>query len=113
MSTLQVHTDHHRNGGMLVRLSGEGHVTAADDLNQSFQTIAETGPRLVVVDMAELSFAGSMVMAALVRFRGLVRANGGVMKMAGLQMNVAEAFKKANLDWIIPTFPTVEQALAE
>lgn len=98
--------------GTVVKLIGEGHVDHADLIAGQFEKVIAGGPCVVVVDLSQLSFASSLVMGALVKLRGQMKKQGGSMRLAALQADVAGAFRRARLDWAIPTFETVEQAIA-
>lgn len=110
MSDLRIETEVTEDA-TIVRMIGEGHLDDAKKIAEAFDALVETKPALVVVDMSGLSFAASLTMGALVKLRGQIKQGGGSLRMAALQPMVAEAFSMARLDWTIPTFPTVEQAL--
>lgn len=110
MSKLRIETEA-SDDATIVRLIGEGHLGDAAMIAEAFDALVADKPALVVVDMSGLSFAASLTMGALVKLRGQIKQLGGSMRMAALQPLVAEAFSRARLDWTIPTFPTVEQAL--
>lgn len=110
MSDLRIETEA-TEAATIVRLIGEGHVGDAVQLGEAFDALAETGATLVVVDMSGLTFASSLTMGALVKLRGQLKRSGGSLRMAALTEDVAGAFSRARLDWAIPTFDTIEQAL--
>ena len=101
-----------RKEGLVVHLAGEGQLASSRTLQESLRPILDVTPKLVVLALAQVTFASSLFMGSLVQFRGLVKQQGGQVKMCCLQEPVATSFEMARLDWIIPTFATLEEALA-
>lgn len=96
----------------IVHLHGDGDLDAATELKKHFDQLLADLPHRVVLHMDGVGFASSMFMGTLVQFRGRMKKHGGHVSMCALQPRVAEAFTTARLDWIIPTFATLDQALA-
>lgn len=108
---IQVETDH-QGKCLIVRLAGEGDFDSARPLWSEFNQLLQQQPPRMVLDMSQVSFASSVFMATLIQLRGKLRQQGATLCMFGLQQPVATAFEVARLDWIIPTFSTLDEATA-
>jgi anti-anti-sigma factor len=101
-----------RPQGTVVRIVGEATIEEINALRAHLMFVASCRPRLVVLDLAQLRFMGSLGWGALVEFRsGLVRA-GGSIRLAGMQPHIEEAFRSLHLHQLFPHDQSVEAALA-
>lgn len=96
----------------VVAVRGEA-VVDLEPLVSTLQSVSAKRPASVVLDLKELSFISSLAMGVMLAFRRGVLANGGKLKVAGMQKLVLDAFKRARLDKVFDIAETVEAALAK
>jgi anti-anti-sigma factor len=72
---------------------------------------AVTNPR-VVVDLSDVTYGGSELMAFLFRLRRKLRALAGCMVLAGAKGNVRIVLRVVRLDRIVRTYESVKAAVA-
>jgi len=111
LATLQISV-HEQNDATVVKLVGEGLMGQAGPLAQTLDQIIASAPRLIVIDMAEVTIVTSMVMGTLVKSRGDLRKRGGTLRLAAMPPDVQRVFEVAGLLQFLPCFDTLEQALA-
>jgi len=111
MQTLRIQIDDNDTRATIVRLDGEGHLDAGADLRHALRRVAQNRPPIVIIDLAGLSFAGSVVMGALMEMRSMCQTHGGAVKLAAASGHVAEALGHARLDRALPIYTCVQDAL--
>ncbi len=98
---------------VVAALKGTIGVVEVDRLDAALGAIADKKPRLVVLDLSQLSMMGSSAMGSLVGFRRDIGKAGGVCRMAGVSPVVRESFKRALLDKLFKLYDTVDAAAAD
>jgi anti-anti-sigma factor len=98
--------------GLVVRIAGDAGVTQVAALEAELIKVLVKRPALVVLDLAELVFVSSLGMGALVKFRRGITSHGGQVRLAAMPSLIGDAFKRARLDLLFPTFATVDEAMA-
>lgn len=66
---------------------------------------------LVVVDLSQLPFFGSLFLSVLLRCHKLVTSKGGMMVLAGVSEKSRELFHITKLDLIWPIYGTRQEAI--
>ena len=100
--------------GIVVKISGEVSVEEADELESQLQSLAASkGASAFVVDLSGLSFAASLAIGCLLRFRSTVIAAGGRVALADVQPMVNESLRRAHLHRVFSIYPTVDEALSD
>ena len=66
---------------------------------------------LVVFDLSEVNFFGSMFLAILLRCWKLVNARGGMMALAGVSAHARELLRLTSLDMIWPLYASRREAM--
>ena len=102
-----------RQNAVIVRMAGEGRLETAGDLKSTLEPVLAQNPERVVFDLGDVTFASSLFMGTLIQFRNQARRDGCRVSMCGLQESVAKAFEVARLEWIIPTFSSIDEALGD
>jgi anti-sigma B factor antagonist len=100
------------DAGLVVRIEGDAGVTEVPVLERELNRVLDRRPRVVVLDFARVGFISSLGMGALVKFRRGITSSGGQVRLAALPVLIGDAFKRARLDLLFPTFPTADAALA-
>jgi anti-anti-sigma factor len=95
---------------VVVAISGEA-VVALEPLVSGLQSVAESHPQRVVLDLSGLSFMSSLAMGVVLAFRRHVLAQNGSLKVAAVQKMVLDSFKRARLDKVFELTETLDGAL--
>jgi anti-sigma B factor antagonist len=66
----------------------------------------------VVADMSEVTFVASLALRMLLTTLKAVQPLGGDLRLAGLQPQIAEIFRKSRFDTLFKIYPDRESALA-
>lgn len=66
----------------------------------------------IVVDMSQVNFVASLALRMLLTNLKVVQPLGGDLRLAGLQPNVAEVFRKSRFDSLFKMFVDRDAALA-
>jgi anti-anti-sigma factor len=100
VSTLEIKVSEDDDGAMVVVLRGDGGVPNVDVLTRALLPLAARHPKMVIFNLAELTFISSLLMGELVQFhRGLSR-HGGKVRVIGPQDEVLKALQHARLDLV-------------
>ena len=73
---------------------------------------ATVEPPVMVLDLSQTSYIGSMFIELLVRAWKRLKERGGTMVLCGVQPFCAEVLRTTRLDEIWPLYPSREQAVA-
>jgi anti-anti-sigma factor len=100
------------SGVPVVTAPEEIDITNAAGLRAALLEAAADGSRTLVVDMAQTQFCDSAGLNVLVRAHKRAQADGGELLLVICAAAVLRIFAVTGIDHLIPTFPTLEQALA-
>jgi anti-anti-sigma factor len=105
-----LHVEIHESAeAIVIRLEGEAGLAAASGLQGPLNAVMARRPRLVVFDLAGLSFAASLFLGTLVAFRRGVVRQGGRVKLAAPTAPLLEALISTRL---IDLFEVADSAAA-
>src|SRR5205814_8459089 len=93
-------------------LKGEIDLHVSPSVTASLNAMIEKKPRLLVVDLSEVTYIDSAGLAALIEAMQKVEAYGGKFLLAGLQETVRSIFEISRLDQVFQIFPDVRAAAA-
>ena len=93
-------------------LEGEIDLHVSPRIAASLNAMMKEKPKLIVVDLAQVSYIDSSGLAALIEAMQNVEAYGGKFALAGLQEAVRPIFEIARLDQVFRIFPNADAALA-
>jgi anti-anti-sigma factor len=98
--------------GTVVKIAGEVDVSEVDELERQLQalTASSATPTAYVLDLSGLTFAASLAIGCLLRFRNQVIAAGGRVALAEVPPVINDTFRRAQLHRVFMIFPTVEEA---
>jgi anti-anti-sigma factor len=96
---------------LVVRIKGDASVSSVETLHKALGTLSVDPPRLVVLDLSELIFIASLGMGAILAFDKRVAHEGGHVRLAAIQGNVYDAFRRARLLQAFDVCESVEAAL--
>src|ERR1700722_9024433 len=97
----------------VVVLAGEVDATNSDELYGVLESVVTQQPRLLIVDMSELSFMDSTGLRMLLRSSRALDQQGGVLALAAPQVSVARVLQLTRADQLIPVYETVADAIAD
>lgn len=100
------------DGGVTVAvLSGRLDIAGAQEIDMPLNVVAGS-KRTVVFDMSAVEFLASMGMRSIVFASKSVRSKRGVCTLVAPAGDVRTALEAAGIDTLIPTFDTLEEAVA-
>jgi anti-sigma B factor antagonist len=100
--------------GTVAKIVGEVSVDEADELERELQSLAASkGGAAYVLDLSGLTFAASLAIGCLLRFRSAVIAAGGRVALADIQPMVLDSLRRAQLHRVFTIYPTVNAALTD
>jgi anti-anti-sigma factor len=100
------------SGVPVVTAPEEIDITNAGGLRAALLEAAAHGSRTLVADMARTQFSDLAGLNVLVRAHERARADGGELLLVICTAAVLRIFAVTGIDHLMPTFPTLEQALA-
>ena len=100
-----------RDDVVVVQLAGSADVTGAEKFGPELLELVAVEPRLIVLDMAGVDFAGSAALGAIVKAYIRCRSYGGEMRLANLQRRPQQAMELTRLTKVFDIFESVEAAL--
>lgn len=108
---MNIELEHPSSDNVIVRPKGRIDVESAPTLRDQLKTIADSTPRLVVVDLFEVEFIDSSGLSALVSGLKALRQSGGSISLSRPHPQALTALRLTLLDRVFPIFPSVEEAL--
>ena len=100
--------------GTIVSIGGDLTVEESDALEKRMMGLAASkGAVAYVVDLSGVTFAASLAIGCLLRFRSTVIAEGGRVALADVQPMVADALRRAQLHRVFSIYPTVDAAFTD
>lgn len=77
------------------------------------EPLQDQTPPLVVFDLSDVSYFGSVFLALLLRCHKLIKIRGGVLVLCGVNKHARDLFRITALDTLWAIYDTREQALEE
>jgi anti-anti-sigma factor len=108
---MNIELEHPNSDNVIVRPKGRIDVESAPTLRDQLKTIAESTPRLVIVDLNEVEFIDSSGLSALVSGLKALRQSGGSISLSRPHPQALTALRLTLLDRVFPIFPSIEEAL--
>ncbi|MEA3245790.1 MAG: STAS domain-containing protein [Gemmatimonadota bacterium] len=96
---------------IVVAIKGSLDSTTSPQAQQSLDTVVADGARKVVVDCTALDYISSAGLRVLLGLAKKLGANGGALRMCGLNQTVREVFEISGFATILPVFPGEREAL--
>ena len=98
--------------GAVITLSGELDAFNAPELRSTFETVLETEPALVVLDLSAVTFLDSTVLGAIVGLLRRVREGGGDVRTVLPDTTARRIFEITNLVAALDVWPSRAEATA-
>lgn len=99
-------------GGCLLRVSGAVDALALPHLDKEFERLNADRHGLVVLDLSNMTFIGSLGMGSLLNLRKASAVHGGTVRLAAPQPLVADALRRVRLHEVFDIHDTVASAIA-
>jgi anti-sigma B factor antagonist len=93
-------------------LAGEIDLHVSPEVGESLRRMVAKKPRVLIVDLAKVTYLDSSGLAVLIDAMQNVQQYGARFGLAGVQESVKQIFEIARLDQVFQIFPDVESALA-
>jgi anti-sigma B factor antagonist len=100
------------DGGAVVTLSGELDAFDAPALRESFQSLLEAGPAVIVLDLSAVAFLDSTVLGAIVGLLRRVREEGGELRTVLPETTARRIFEITGLVAALDVWQSREAAVA-
>jgi anti-anti-sigma factor len=97
----------------VVVLTGEVDATNSEELYNILESVVLQRPRLLIVDLSDLSFMDSTGLRMLLRATRELDQQGGVLSLAAPQASVARVLQLTRADQLIPVYDSVADAIAD
>ena len=101
-----------REGVPLVVASGEIDLATSPSLREALAALADNRPRLVLLDLSEVTFLDSTGMSVLVVFHKHFRELGGELRIVVGDPRVKKVVELVALDQVLILHDSIEDALA-
>ena len=85
----------------------------AEDIDQTLQAAVARGSHRIVMDMSKVEYISSAGLRSLAAVLVKSRAEGGDMKLAGLNERVSRVFRIIGFDVLMSVHDTPEAAIAD
>ena len=96
----------------VLQLEGEIDLHVSPEVAESIQSMVANKPKVLVVDLAKVTYLDSSGLAVLIEGMQNVQEYGGRFALANVQESVQHIFEIARLDQVFQIFPDVDSALA-
>lgn len=93
--------------------SGEIDLTTIGRLEKALDELRHAGHDRLVLDLTDVGFCDSAGVSCLVRTYLAVKESGGWLRLAGTQQHVQTVLHISGFTDILPTYPTVAEAIAD
>lgn len=101
-----------RDGVVVVAVAGELDMATAPQLQTHIAELLEQGRNRLVFDLAEVSFCDSTGLSVFVRAKNNSDETDGSVRLAAPQRGVLRILEVSGLVEVLPTYATVEEAIA-
>ena len=96
----------------VLQLEGEIDLHVSPEVAESLRTMVANKPKVLVVDLAKVTYLDSSGLAVFIEGMQNVQEYGGRFALANVQESVQHIFEIARLDQVFQIFPDVDSALA-
>ncbi|GGJ94972.1 anti-sigma factor antagonist [Pilimelia anulata] len=96
----------------VIAVAGELDMATAPQLQEAVTGLVDGGTSRLVFDLGGTSFCDSTGLSVFVRAKNACEAAGGDIRLAAPQRGVQRILEVSGLHEVLPTYPTVDEALA-
>lgn len=100
-----------RGDMVVISVAGELDMATAPQLLDQVMDLLDRGCYRLVFDLAEVSFCDSTGLSVFVRAKNGSDDAGGLVRLAAPQRGVRRILQVSGLVEVLPTFPTVDEAV--
>ena len=95
-----------------MQLEGEIDLHVSPEIAESLRTMVAKKPKVLVVDLAKVTYFDSSGLAVLIEGMQNVQEYGGKFALVGVQESVKHILEIARLDQVFQIYPDSDSALA-
>ena len=97
---------------LVIKLPARLDAAGLSVIEQDFSQTVAAHKGKVLADMSDVNFVASLALRMLLMSLKAVQPHGGDLRLAGLQPQIAEIFRKSRFDTLFKIYPDREAALA-
>lgn len=101
-----------RDGSVVIAVAGELDMATAPQLQAHITELLESERARLVFDLSEVTFCDSTGLSVFVRAKNSCDEAGGDVRLAAPQRGVLRILEVSGLVEVLPTYPTVDAAVA-
>ena len=99
------------NGVPILTVRGEVDVATSPELRERLFALIETGHKMLIVDLTDVSFVDSTALGVLVSGLKQLRDRDGDLRLVVTQPHIAKVFEITGLTNVFAIYPTVPEAV--
>jgi anti-sigma B factor antagonist len=111
--TFRIEEEHSGKGAVVLAIHGDADLHTANELRDRLTEAIEEGPRLLVVDLSDVTFLDSMALGVLLGGMKRLRLQGGQLRLVVPATDLRRIFEITLLDRVFTLSPTRADALSE
>jgi anti-sigma B factor antagonist len=111
--TFRIEEEHSGKGAVVLAIHGDADLHTANELRDRLTEAIEEGPRLLVVDLSDVTFLDSMALGVLLGSMKRLRLQGGQLRLVVPATDLRRIFEITLLDRVFTLSPTRADALSE
>jgi anti-sigma B factor antagonist len=97
----------------VIRVSGYIDVSTSPRLREKILEVAETNPRLVIIDLGPIEFLDSSALGVILNGWKLLQAEDATLAVVSPQPRITKIFEITALNLSIKLYESVDEAVAE
>jgi len=98
------------DGILVIKLHGKLDSTRTEEFHSEVRSHLESGHKRIILDCSNLGYISSLGLGSLVALEAKLRRQGGAVKLAGVQGNVAEILSLVRLDSVLGIYGDIAYA---
>jgi anti-sigma B factor antagonist len=98
------------DGILVIKLHGKLDSTRTEEFQSEVRKHLESGNKKIILDCSNLGYVSSLGLGSLVALETKLRRQGGAVKLAGVQGNVAEILSLVRLDAVLGIYGDIAYA---
>ena len=98
-------------GFLVLRPAGQLTSATAGDFEKEVRARVEAGDRSLILDLSDLDFVSSAGLRVFLILAKLLKKDDGTLALCSMNSTVSQVFEVTGLSSILPTYPTVNEAI--
>ena len=105
-----IETELLKDGILVIKLHGKLDSTRTEKFQAEVRKHLESGNKRIILDCSNLGYVSSLGLGSLVALEAKLRRQGGAVKLAGVQGNLAEILSLVRLDAVFGIYGDIAYA---